>query len=49
VITRGAGGRSGAPAEFRWGQVYSFRDGLISAVDNYYEASDALRAVGLQE
>ena len=51
VIARsvGVGGASGAPAEMRWGQVYSFRDGQVSAVDNYYEASDALNAVGLTE
>ena len=51
VITRSvaAGGASGAPAALRSGQVYFLRDGQISAVDNYYEASDALEAVGLWE
>jgi ketosteroid isomerase-like protein len=51
IITRSvaAGGTSGAPATLRSGQVYFFRDGQISAVDNYYEASDALEAVGLSE
>jgi uncharacterized protein len=49
VHTRGAGATSGAPATMRWGQVYTFRGGQISAVDNYYEASDALAAVGLSE
>ena len=45
----GEGGASGAPATVRAGQVFSFRDGLISAVDTYYEPSDALEAVGLSE
>ena len=51
VITRSvaAGGTSGTPATLRSGQVYSFRDGHISAVDNYYEVSDVLEAVGLSE
>ena len=47
VRTAGAGEASGAPATLRFGQVYSFRNGLISAVDNYYEADDALAAEGL--
>jgi uncharacterized protein len=49
VRSAGAGGISGAPATMRGGQVYHFRHGLISAVDNYYEASGALEAVGLSE
>jgi ketosteroid isomerase-like protein len=49
VIARvvGAGDASGTPVALRGGQVYSFRGGLISAVDNYYEPSEALQAVGL--
>ena len=49
VIARaaGAGDASGAPVELRGGQVYSFRDHQICAVDNYYEAEQALAAVGL--
>jgi hypothetical protein len=51
VITRSvaAGGTSGTPATLRSGQVYFFRDRQISAVDNYYEVSDVLEAVGLPE
>lgn len=51
VIVRSvaAGGVSGAPAILRWGQVYTFRERQISAVDNYYTASAALEAVGLSE
>jgi ketosteroid isomerase-like protein len=40
----GAGDASGAGVEWRWGQIYSFRDGLITEVDNYWEADEALRA-----
>jgi ketosteroid isomerase-like protein len=43
------GTASGAPATMRIGQVFSFRGGQISAVDSYYEASEALKAVGLSE
>jgi ketosteroid isomerase-like protein len=49
VRSVGVGGVSGAPATMRWGQVYSFKEGRVSAVDNYYEADEALAAVGLQE
>jgi ketosteroid isomerase-like protein len=50
IASMGAvGSASGAPATLRFGQVYSFRDGQISAVDSYYEASEALEAVGLAE
>ena len=45
----GAGEASGAPITQRWGQVYTFRDGKIIAVDNYWHANDALEAVGLSE
>jgi ketosteroid isomerase-like protein len=44
-----AGSASGAPVAIRAGQVVSFRDGLISSVDSYYEPSEALAAVGLSE
>jgi ketosteroid isomerase-like protein len=51
VIVRSvaAGGTSGTPATLRSGQLYSFRDGRISAVDGYYDAREALHAVGLSE
>ena len=45
--TVGAGGASGAPTTTRGAQVYTFRDGQIDAVDNYYDADEALEAVGL--
>jgi len=49
VRTAGVGGASGASASRRWGQVYAFRDGRVSAVDNYFEAREALEAAGLRE
>ena len=48
ATVRTVGTASGVPAELRFGQVFSFRDGLISAVDLYYEAGEALQAVGLR-
>jgi ketosteroid isomerase-like protein len=45
--TVGTGPQSGAPVSQRWGQVYTFRDGKIASVDNYWEADEALEAVGL--
>jgi ketosteroid isomerase-like protein len=47
--TVGAGEASGAPVTQRWGQVYTFRDGKVIAVDNYWHANEALEAVGLSE
>jgi ketosteroid isomerase-like protein len=47
--TVGAGDESGAPVTQRWGQVYTFRQGKITGVDNYWEANEALEAVGLRE
>lgn len=45
----GAGEASGAATTHRTGQVFTFRDGQISAIDNYWEAGEALAAVGLAE
>ena len=42
--TLGAGDASGVAVEWRWGQIYTFRDGKISEVDNYWEADEALEA-----
>jgi ketosteroid isomerase-like protein len=47
--TLGFGVGSGAPVARRWGQVYTFREGKITAVDSYWEAEQALEAVGLRE
>jgi ketosteroid isomerase-like protein len=37
------------PVTLRFGAVYSFRGGRISAVDNYYDPDEALKAVGLED
>jgi len=49
VRTVGVGGANGAFASLRWGQVYAFRDGKVSAVEDYFEAEQALEAAGLRE
>jgi ketosteroid isomerase-like protein len=41
------GAASGVETTLRFGQVYSFRDGRISALDAYYTAEGALKALGL--
>jgi ketosteroid isomerase-like protein len=50
VVARavGSGEASGAPVTLRGGQIYTFRDGIVIAVDNYYEAGEALEAAGLR-
>jgi ketosteroid isomerase-like protein len=45
----GSGATSGIPVTLRFGTVYSFRDGRISAIDNYYDPDEALKAVGLED
>jgi ketosteroid isomerase-like protein len=47
--TVGVGDASGAPVTRRWGQLYTFREGKITAVDSYWEPSEALEAAGLSE
>ena len=46
---RTTGAASGAEATWQIGQVFSFRDRQLSALDSYYTASEALKAVGLAE
>jgi ketosteroid isomerase-like protein len=47
-VGMGSGSTSGIPLTLRFGTVYSFRDGRISAIDNYYNPDEALKAVGLE-
>jgi ketosteroid isomerase-like protein len=49
VKMEATGAASGVDTTMRIGQVYSFRDGRISALDAYYTVDEALKAVGLQE
>jgi ketosteroid isomerase-like protein len=44
-----AGAASGAATTRLFGQVFSFRDGRISAQDAYYTPAEALEAVGLAD
>ena len=43
------GATSGADTTLHTGNVYSVRDGRISVHDGYYDVSEALKAVGLEE
>ena len=47
VVGHGAG--SGLPVDMRLAHVLTFRDGKIARVGVYYDRSDALKAVGLEE
>ena len=47
VVGRGAG--SGLPIDMDLAHVVTFRDGKIARVDVYYDRSEALGAVGLEE
>ena len=49
VNMEATGAASGVGTTLRAGQVYSFRDGHISALDAYYTPDEALKAVGLAE
>ena len=45
----GSGFESGAPAEMKTGQIWTFRDGKVIHVDAYYDAAAAIEAAGLSE
>jgi len=40
---------SGAPATVRFGHVFTLHEGRIIVVDSYWEAREAVEAVGLRE
>jgi ketosteroid isomerase-like protein len=42
---RNRGEAGGVETSNRWGQLLSFRDGLIIRAENYYEVDDALEAI----
>jgi ketosteroid isomerase-like protein len=46
---RGRGITSGAPAEWRHGQVWTMRDGRVMSRVSFPDPADALEAVGLSE
>jgi ketosteroid isomerase-like protein len=49
VLQRAIGKGSGATAEFRYFQVWSFRGGKVIRLENFRERTDALEAAGLRE
>ena len=49
ISARASGAASQADVTLRFGNLYSFREGQISALDSYYAVDEALKAVGLEE
>jgi ketosteroid isomerase-like protein len=49
VHQSGVGSGSGATAEFRYWQVWSFRGRKVIRLENFRERADALKAAGLSE
>jgi ketosteroid isomerase-like protein len=46
---RGRGKTSGVLTKWRFGAVYTVRDGKVISIDSYSDPADALKAVGLSE
>jgi ketosteroid isomerase-like protein len=49
VRQRGVGGESGAPTEFRYFQVWSFRGRKVIRLEGFRERAEAFEAAGLEE
>ena len=49
ITFSGTGAESGVPAKMQNGYVCTFRDGMVSRVDAYYNPADALEAAGHSE
>ena len=49
VHQRGVGQESGAPAEVRFFQVWSFRGPAVTRLEHFRDRAEALEAVGLSE
>ncbi len=45
----GRGISSGAPVELQQAQVWSFRDGKVTRVEEYFDRAEGLEAAGLSE
>ncbi len=45
----GTGATSGAPVEMEQAQIWTFRDGKVVRVEEYFDRREALEAAGLQE
>jgi ketosteroid isomerase-like protein len=48
-LTRGESSQSGLPFEHEWAYVWSFRDGRVVTWRAFFERSEAMAAVGLQD
>ena len=46
---RGKGRHSGLEMDVEWAQIYTFRNGKVTRIDNYDNREDALEAAGLSE
>jgi ketosteroid isomerase-like protein len=46
---RGRGKRSGVFTKWRYGSVYTLRDGKVISIDSFTDPAEALEAVGLSE
>ena len=49
VTFSGRGIRSGAPVELQQAQIFSFRDGKVVRVEEYFDRAEGLEAAGLAE
>jgi ketosteroid isomerase-like protein len=48
IDMRGHGKASGVPAEMRFFQLWTFRDGLVVRMEMFHDLDDARRAAGLE-
>ena len=49
AVWRGRGKGSGASTEWRYGGVWTLREGKVISIISYADSKDALEAVGLRE
>ena len=49
IAFSGRGISSGAPVEMQQAQVFSFRDGKVVRVEEYFDRAEGLRAAGLTD
>jgi ketosteroid isomerase-like protein len=49
VRQHGVAKHGGPPVEMRFGQVWTFRDGLVARMNMYADRDEALEAAGLSE
>jgi ketosteroid isomerase-like protein len=49
AVWRGRGKASGAPTEWRFGAVWTLREGRVIDIESYRDPAEALEAAGLRE